>query len=107
MILPKVRLGSFLAERYLFNQALRLRRAWNYDAIIGFDLDGFAVARQAVPRIANIKGVLADAVRFESGLTRASLGLHARCEAVHAPHADLVITISVYCRETLHELSTV
>src|SRR5260221_14244850 len=104
MILPKVRLGSFLAERYLFNQALRLRRAWNYDAIIGFDLDGFAVARQAVPHIANIKGVLADAVRFESGLTRASLALQARWEAEHARRADLVITISEYCRNRLQEL---
>jgi glycosyltransferase involved in cell wall biosynthesis len=105
MIMPTMRLGSFLVERYLFNQALRLRREWNYDAIIGFDLDGFALPRGGrVPRIANIKGVLADAVPFERGCTRASMALQARWEAQHARRADLVITISEYCKTRLQEL---
>jgi glycosyltransferase involved in cell wall biosynthesis len=105
MIMPTIRLGSFLVERYLFNQALRLRREWNYDAIIGFDLDGFALARRGrVPRIANIKGVLADAVPFERGSARASMALQARWEAEHARRADLVITISEYCKDRLQEL---
>jgi glycosyltransferase involved in cell wall biosynthesis len=105
MIMPNVRLGSYLAERYLFNQSLRLRREWNYDAIIGFDLDGFALNRRGrVPRIANIKGVLADAVPFERGATRASMALQARWEAENARCADLVITISEYCKGRLQEL---
>ena len=105
MIVPNIRLGSFLVERYLFNQALRLRREWNYDAIIGFDVDGFALARGGrVPRIANIKGVLADAVPFERGSTRAGMALQARWEAENAKRADLVITISEYCKGRLREL---
>jgi glycosyltransferase involved in cell wall biosynthesis len=105
MIMPIIRLGSFLVERYLFNQALRLRREWNYDAIIGFDLDGFALARRGrVPHIANIKGVLADSVPFERGAARASMALQARWEAEHARRADLVITISEYCKDRLQEL---
>jgi glycosyltransferase involved in cell wall biosynthesis len=105
MIVPNIRLGSYLAERYLFNQTLRLRREWNYDAIIGFDLDGFALnGRRRVPRIANIKGVLADAVPFERGSTRASMALQARWEGENARGADLVITISEYCKGRLQEL---
>ena len=105
MIVPNIRLGSYLAERYLFNQSLRLRREWNYDAIIGFDLDGFALnGRGRVPRIANIKGVLADALPFERGSARASMALQARWEAENARCADLVITISEYCKGRLQEL---
>ena len=105
MIMPTIRLGSFIAERYLFNQALRLRRDWNYDAIVGFDLDGFALSKRGpVPRIANVKGVLGDAVRFERGSARAGLALQARWEAQNARRADLVITISEYCKDRLQEL---
>jgi glycosyltransferase involved in cell wall biosynthesis len=105
LILPSVRLGSFLAERYLFNQAIRWRREWTYDAIVGFDLDGFALARQGpVPHIANIKGVLADAVPFERGAARAGLSLQARWEGEHARRADFVITISEYCKDRIRAL---
>jgi glycosyltransferase involved in cell wall biosynthesis len=104
-ITPSVRVGSPLVDRYLFNQSLRLRREWNYDAVIGFDLDGFALPhRGQVPHVANVKGVLADAVPFERGFTRASMALQARWEARHARHADLVITISQYCKRRLREL---
>jgi glycosyltransferase involved in cell wall biosynthesis len=105
MIAPGIRLQPFLARRYLFNQALRFRSDWNYSAIIGFDADGFALSRLVgVTRIANIKGVLADALPFERGLTRFSMGLQARWEAENARRADLVITISQYCKERLRDL---
>jgi glycosyltransferase involved in cell wall biosynthesis len=105
MITPSWRIGSLLAERYFFNQTLRLRRQWNYDAIVGFDPDGFALSRRArPPHIANIKGVLADAVPFEQGWTRASMAMQARWEAEHARRADLVITTSQYCKCRLQEL---
>jgi glycosyltransferase involved in cell wall biosynthesis len=105
MIIPSFRVGSLLLDRYLFNQSLKSRRQWNYDAIVGFDLDGFAVStRTRVPHIANVKGVLADAVRFERGWTKASLALQARWEAEHARRADLVITISQYCKDRLQDL---
>jgi glycosyltransferase involved in cell wall biosynthesis len=105
MITPEVRLGTSLGERYLFNQALRWRRTWDFDAIIGFDLDGFALPRQeGIPHIANIKGVLADALPFERGIARAFMALQSRWEAEHARRADLVITISEYCKQRLQEL---
>src|ERR1035437_6209762 len=87
------------------SQALGLRREWNYDAVIGFDLDGFALPHQGqVPHVANVKGVLGDAVPFERGFTRASMALQARWEAHHARRADLLITISQYCKHRLREL---
>ena len=60
--------------------------------------------RGRAPRIANIKGVLGDAVRFEHGLTQASMALQARWEAGHARRADLVVTTSHYCKDRLREL---
>jgi len=105
MITPEVRLGASLVERYLFNQALRWRRHWNFDATIGFDLDGFALPRQQrIPHIANIKGVLADALPFERGIARAVMAVQSRWESEHAKRADLVITISEYCKQRLQEL---
>ena len=105
MITPGIRTGSFLMERFLFNQSLRWRRQWDFDALVGFDADGFALARGGgVPRIANIKGVLGDALPFERGLSRASMALQARWEAAHAREADHVITISEYCKDRLREL---
>ena len=105
MILPSIRLGSYIAERYVFNQALQLRRDWNYHATVGFDLDGFCLpAKRRVPHVANIKGVLGDTVRFEHGFTRTSMAVQAGWEAEHAKRADHVITISQYCKQRLEEL---
>jgi glycosyltransferase involved in cell wall biosynthesis len=105
IIRPALRSGSFLIDRYVYNQALRFRRVWNHDAIVGFDLDGFAMTGGVrVPRIASIKGVLGDAVAFERGSSRATMALQARWEAEHARNADLVITISTYCKSRLQEL---
>jgi glycosyltransferase involved in cell wall biosynthesis len=103
IIQPAVRFGSLLAERYLFNRSLALRRTWDFDALVGFDLDGFALSPMRVPRVANVKGVLADAVRFERGITRAVMALQARWEGEHARRADLVITISEYCKERIRD----
>jgi glycosyltransferase involved in cell wall biosynthesis len=89
----------------LFNETLRWRR-FEGDATVGIDVDGYTVARgrKFPPHIACIKGVLGDAVRFEGGLTRASIALQTRLEAVHARRADLVITVSEYCAERLKDL---
>src|ERR1700692_3223661 len=81
MITPAAHFPFLPVERYLFNQALRLRREWTCEAIVGFDLDGFALnprRRLRLPEIANIKGVLAEAVPFEHGFTRTSMALQAR-----------------------------
>lgn len=105
IVTPRVRTPVFTATRILFNEELRLRK-FQSEATIGIDADGYTVAgrRNSPPHIACIKGVLGDAVRFERGGTRLSLKLHARLEAKHARRADLVITISRYCAERLHEL---
>lgn len=107
IIQPAFRFGSLLGERYLFNRCLALRRTWDFDALVGFDLDGFALPPARVPRIANIKGVLADAVRFERGIPRAQMAIQAGWECEHARRADTVITISEYCKERIREFYSV
>ena len=89
----------------LFNETLRWR-SFPGDATIGIDADGYRIAgrRNSIPHIACIKGVLADATRFERGGTRLSMALQSRLEAKHAQRADLVVTISQYCAERLEEL---
>lgn len=71
MIMPATHLGSFLVERYLFNQALRLRYEWNCDAIIGFDL-GWLYSRGAK----------------ESPAQREHKGCSCRCRAVRTRVTD-------------------
>lgn len=105
VVTPSTITPAFTATRVLFNETLRWRKV-AADATVGIDADGYSVAgrRNAPPHIACIKGVLGDAVRFESGATRASIALQAWLEAKHARRADLVITVSRYCAQRLEEL---
>jgi glycosyltransferase involved in cell wall biosynthesis len=105
MVTPQIHLPFFTATRLLFNETLRWR-AFDADATIGIDADGYSIAgkRNAPPHIACIKGVIGDAVRFEAGITRASMAFHSRLEAKNARRADFVITISRYCAERIEEL---
>jgi glycosyltransferase involved in cell wall biosynthesis len=105
MVTPQVHLPFFTATRVLFNEALRWRNL-SANVTIGIDADGYAIAgrRNSAPHIACIKGVIGDAVRFETGITRASLAFHSRLEAKNARRADVVITISRYCAERIEEL---
>jgi glycosyltransferase involved in cell wall biosynthesis len=105
MVKPQIHLPFFTATRVLFNEALRWRDL-KADATIGIDADGYAIAgkRNSAPHIACIKGVIGDAVRFETGITRASMAFHSRLEAMNAGRADLVITISRYCAGRIEEL---
>ena len=104
LIMPEVMTPFFTTTRLLFNESLR-RRQLDGAATIGVDADGYAIAgrRNRPPHIACIKGVLRDAVRFESGATRASLALQADLEKRNARHADLVITVSRYCADRIEE----
>ena len=104
LIRPASHTPFFTSTRLLFNETLRWRR-FDGAATIGVDADGYAIARDGTtpPHIACIKGVLADAVRFETGVTRASLAFQARLEKRHARRADLVITVSRYCAGMLEE----
>ncbi len=104
LIQPAVGTPFFTVTRLLFNESLRLRR-FDAAATIGVDVDGYAIPRNSrtPPHIACIKGVLADAVRFETGPTRRSLAFHAFLEKRNARRADLVVTVSRYCAEKLQE----
>src|SRR5690348_13753588 len=105
MVTPRVRTPVFTLTRILFNERLRWRK---FDGLvtIGIDADGYAVAGQcnSLPHIACIKGVLADALPFETGATRATMALQGWLEARNARRADLVITPSAYCARRLDEL---
>ena len=103
--MPKIMTPVYTTTRLLFNEGLRWRH-FDGAATIGIDADGYAISHGAnsAPHIACIKGVLGDAVRFETGTTRASLSFQASLEKRHARHADAVITVSRYCADRLHEL---
>lgn len=93
---PRVHLPVYTAERWLFNRGLR--RSPDFDISVGFDLDGYRV-----PEIASLKGVIADEVRFERGLTRLTMGLQARWEKLHVERARHVLVTSRYSAERAQE----
>jgi glycosyltransferase involved in cell wall biosynthesis len=105
LVTPRIAAPIYAATRVLFNETLRWRH-FSGDATVGIDADGYAIAGRAAgpPHIACIKGVLGDAVRFERGVTRASMAFQARLEAKHARRAVRVITVSQYCAGRLEEL---
>src|ERR1019366_3120418 len=103
----------FTAERLWFNRGLRASAA--YDCTVGFDMDGYRIAAGApgVPgalgtlgtlHIASLKGVIADEVRFESGLTRLTMSVQARCERLHVHRAARVLVTSRYSGECAQRL---
>lgn len=104
MVVPAWRFPFLLGGRILFNEVLRYRK-FSSDAAVGFDWDGYGVSsKQSTLRVAAVKGVLGDAVRFEKGFTQANLAIQARLERLNARRADRVITVSRYCVERLEEL---
>lgn len=107
-IAPGRRLHIFTAGRLLFNASLVRRRWDDYDVTVGFDLDGYRIAGQTGrPHVAAIKGVIADEMRFERGLTRATMSLQAQQEARHVQGADRVITTSRYSADRLKQFYSV
>ena len=89
-------LPAYTAERLWFNRGLRASSA--HDCTVGFDMDGYRIARGA-GHIASLKGVIADEVRFERGLTRFTMNLQARCERLHVQRAARVLVTSRYSGE--------
>ena len=105
IVAPQSRLPVYTARRLWFNEQLRGRRWDGFDALAGFDMDGYRIAgRTGRPHVASIKGILADEMRFERGLTRLSMSIQAACEARHVRRADLVVTTSRYAAERLQQL---
>jgi glycosyltransferase involved in cell wall biosynthesis len=67
------------------------------DLVYGVDLDGFLWARaRRLPFVVSLKGVIADELKNERGLTRALLSIQARWERANARRADVVIAPSRY-----------
>jgi len=97
---PRVRLPVFTLQRLLFNR--QLRAASPCDLTVGFDMDGYRIAA-APHHVASLKGVIADEVRFETGLTRLTMGIQARCERLHVERAARVITDSRYSADRVQE----
>ena len=85
----------YTVERLWFNRGLRA--STGHDCTVGFDMDGYRIAgAPGVRHIASLKGVIADEVRFESGLTRLTMGVQARCERLHVLRAAGVMVSSRY-----------
>jgi len=104
VIAPRVHFPIYTLERLWFNEGLRRRDFRDYDAVVGFDLDGYRIPAGGPPHIASIKGVIADEMRFERGLTHATLAIQAACERRHVRRARLVLTTSRYAAARLREL---
>jgi glycosyltransferase involved in cell wall biosynthesis len=105
VVTPSRTFPVYTLERLRFNEELR-RMDWSrYDAVVGFDMDGWRIAgRTGRPHIASIKGVIADEMRFERGLTRATMAIQAACERRHVQRAGLVLTTSRYAAGRIEEL---
>ncbi len=105
LIAPPVHLPVYTLERLWFNEQLRRRDFHGFDAVVGFDMDGYRIAGQGgPPHAASIKGVIADEMRFEHGATRATMTIQATCERIHVRRADLVMTTSQYAARQLQAL---
>ena len=105
LLAPGRRFPIHTVQRLWFNERLRRLSLKNCGTIVGFDMDGYRIAgRTGRPHVASLKGVIADEMRFERGLTRATMALQAACEARHVRRADLVITTSRYAASRIREL---
>jgi glycosyltransferase involved in cell wall biosynthesis len=65
-------------------------------------MDGYRIARSP-SHVASLKGVIADEVRFESGLTRLTMSIQARRERLHVERAARVLVTSRYSGERAQE----
>ena len=105
IVAPHFRFPIHTARRWWFNRQLP-RRQWDgFDLLVGFDMDGYRIAgRTGRPQVASIKGVIADELRFERGLTRLTMSMQAAWEAAHVRRADLVMTTSSYAARRIQVL---
>lgn len=97
---PRRKFPIYTAGRLWFNR--RLRPSNDVDLTVGFDMDGYRIAK-GQPHIAALKGVIADEVRFESGFTRWTMSIQARCERLHVHRAARVLVTSEYSADRAAE----
>jgi glycosyltransferase involved in cell wall biosynthesis len=98
---PRVLLPVFTAQRLIFNRQLRANP--DYDLTVGFDMDGYRIAQGVGAHVASLKGVISDEVRFESGMTRVTMSMQARCERLHVHRAARVLCTSRYSAGRVRE----
>jgi glycosyltransferase involved in cell wall biosynthesis len=103
LITPGIKLPVHTAERIVFNERFRFQPADRNAVTVGFDMDGYSLPRVGF-HIASIKGVIADEMRFERGLTHATMRIQAHHEKLHVQRADLVIAPSQYSAARIQEL---
>jgi len=94
---PRTRLPNFTAERYLFNRWITTLDRTEFDATIGYDLDGYRLAgSEGPPHVAAVKGVIADEMIHERGVNRLLLSVQSQWERRHVRQANRVTTSSSY-----------
>ena len=86
-------------DRWLYNAGVALRPPRDADLVYGVDLDGFLLGRRRAPLVVSLKGVIADELKNERGVTRALLSIQARWERRNTERADLVVASSRYSCE--------
>jgi glycosyltransferase involved in cell wall biosynthesis len=92
-----LRTGFHTLDRWLYNAGVAWSPPQNADLVYGVDLDGFLWARRRrLPFVVSLKGVIADELKNERGVTRALLSIQARWERANARRADVVIAPSRY-----------
>lgn len=106
----RVRTGLHTFDRWLYNTEVR-RHPPVADLVVGVDLDGFLWAPGRArgsadrrPYVVALKGIIADELRNERGLVRASLRLQARWERANTRCADRVIVPSRYSARVAAEV---
>lgn len=103
LIAPPRSSAGLLSRLVLNLRARAASRRERYDARVGFDLDGLFLPRSGGRRVAAIKGVIADELRFESGTIRARLRTAALLERANVRRADVVVATSRYAGRRLSE----
>ncbi len=99
--MPKRHFPIYTLERILFNRGLRPAPA--ADLTVGFDMDGYRIAGEP-HHVAALKGVIADEIRFESGLTHFTMSMQAARERLHVLRASRVLVTSEYCARRVRDL---
>jgi glycosyltransferase involved in cell wall biosynthesis len=104
---PRVVFPSRDFTRLWYNLTLRPRVAsvvGEFDVIVGFDYDGWALNRIPGCRfVVALKGVAADERRFETGWARTKFGLWSYLEKKNAASADRVFVTSEYSKQKVLE----
>jgi glycosyltransferase involved in cell wall biosynthesis len=96
---------GLIARRLIFNAQLpALLRSFDYDLVVGIDIDGFLWSRlrpYGHPYLASIKGVLAEEARQEHGAPYRMLKSLSFLEMANARAAQAVLSTSDYCRQAI------